>query len=468
MTRAALALGLGVWLTVAATARAALEIYFIDVEGGQATLVITPAGETLLADAGYGGRVGSRDADRILAAAAAAGVTRIDYLLVTHFHPDHAGGVAQLDGRIPIDTFIDYGTPLGEDRMAIGTFRSYEPVRLRGRHLVPAPGDRLPLAGVEARVVSSGGAVLTEPLPGGGNTPAGCDAVEDTPPDGTENYRSIGVMLTLGSFRFLNLGDLSGNTLASLVCPSNLLGTASVYLIAHHGDYDSNLPALYDAVRPRVAIMNNGVRKGGAPEAFATVRQSAVEDLWQLHFSRNEGVVNAPDDFIANVDDGSSAWWLRLTAREDGSFRIVNSRTGFSRDYAGTEPGPAASGSAQAGRAGPTGRRTDPRLQQGYGEGLAPPLSCSTVRGHEHDRRAGPRFLRSGFPCRGAARRCQGRAGRLRPLPPARHEHRCAPEVLGRSARGTGDDARAVSGDRIPQRLRAAAAGPSGAEDHHG
>ena len=129
-----------------------LDIYFIDVEGGQATLIVTPAGETLLIDAGYGGTRGSRDPDRILAAARAAKVDRIDFLLITHFHPDHAGGVPELASRIPIGTFVDYGTPMGTDRMALGVFRAYEPVRGRHEHIRPSPGDRLPLEGLDVDV----------------------------------------------------------------------------------------------------------------------------------------------------------------------------------------------------------------------------------------------------------------------------------------------------------------------------
>lgn len=216
-----------------------LEIFFIDVEGGQSTLILTPAGESLLIDAGYGGR-GGRDPARILEVSRHAGIERIDYLLVTHFHPDHVGGVPELAAQIPIGTFID-------------------------------------------------------------------------------------------------LGDLSGNTLRRLVCPRNLIGSASVYLVAHHGEYDTNLPAVYQALRPRVAVMNNGVTKGGDPASFKTLHaQPVLEDLWQLHESHNPGARNSPPDLIANIDDGegSSAHWIRLVASDDGSFRIVNGRTGFEKSYA--------------------------------------------------------------------------------------------------------------------------------------
>ncbi len=302
-------------------------------EGGASTLIVTPAGQSLLIDAGYGGRAG-RDPSRILAAAADAGITRIDYLLITHFHNDHVGGVPELASRMPIGTFIDYGTPLGTDRMTTRGFQSYEPVRGASPHIVPRPGDLLPLEGIQATVVSAGGALLTTPLAGGGQANAACAGAEDHSEDGTENFRSVGVMLQFGSFRFLALGDLSGNTLTRLVCPTNLLGGTDVYLVAHHGDYDTSVPALYAALRPQAAIMNNGVTKGGSPDAFRILHALPdLEDLWQLHASRNPRSVNSPEELIANVDDGETGYPIRLSAFADGSYRIVNGRTGFGRTY---------------------------------------------------------------------------------------------------------------------------------------
>jgi beta-lactamase superfamily II metal-dependent hydrolase len=328
-----------VLLTTAATsATRSLEIYFIDVEGGQSTLMVTPAGESLLIDAGYGQR-GGRDPDRIMAAVHDAGIERIDYLLVTHFHNDHVGGIPDLAAQIPIGTFIDYGEPLGSDRMATNGFRTYEPVRAEHPLLQPMPGDHLPLTGIETEVVSAGGELISKPLHGAGRKNAACVRVEDHVEDGTENYRSIGVMFRFGAFRFLDLGDLSGNTLTRLACPIDMLGPVSVYLVAHHGDYDTNVPALYAALRPRAAIMNNGLRKGGSPDAFKTLRRTSGPngwemDLWQLHWSANDHALNTPRAFIANLDDGETGHWLKLTANEDGSFAITNSRTGEIKKYA--------------------------------------------------------------------------------------------------------------------------------------
>lgn len=324
-------------LLLAAAPHAAdtLECYFIDVEGGQSTLIVTPAGESLLIDAGYAAREGRRDADRIVAAARFAGLDHIDYLLVTHFHPDHVGGVPELAAQLPIGTFIDYGEPLGTDRMTGRGFAAYAPLRAQGRHLRPRPGDRLPLTGVEVTVVSSDGQVLPSALPGGGQpNETACATVEDQPDDGTENYRSVGVLVRFGAFSLLDVGDLSGNTLATLACPRNLLGHVEAYVVPHHGDYDTNIPALVSALRPRVAIMNNGVHRGGAPEAFRTLHgQPGLEDLWQLHLSHNPGAENSTDALVANVDDGASAFWLSLSADAGGGFRVTNNRNGFSRRY---------------------------------------------------------------------------------------------------------------------------------------
>ncbi len=344
MKRVVVAVTLSVLSLALGEVATTLDIYFIDVEGGQSTLIVTPTGESLLIDAGYGRRIGrgqdtsdtlARDPERILAATRAAHVDHIDYLLITHFHPDHAGGVPELASKIPIGTFIDYGAPLGTDRMATGVYRTYEPARASHPHLVPAPGDRLPIRGIDADIVSVDGLVLSKPIEGAGQENAACSTVEDQEPDGTENFRSLGVRIQFGAFRFLDLGDLMGNTLASTVCPRNLLGEADAYLVPHHGDYDANVPAVLAAVKPRVAIMNNGATKGGDPASFATLhRQPELEDVWQLHASNRQGAANSPDQFIANVDDGQTSHWIKLTATSNGDFTIVNGRTGFTKTYA--------------------------------------------------------------------------------------------------------------------------------------
>jgi competence protein ComEC len=314
-----------------AAAASTLDIYFIDVDGGQSTLIVTPAGESMLIDTGYAGN-GGRDADRIAAAAKAAGVARIDYLLVTHFHGDHAGGVPEVAARLPIRAFVDHDTITPGDRSSQTPFERYAPIRAGGRHLVPRPGDRLPLAGVDVEVVSSDRRVLSRPLPGGGAANAACGPEAPEAAEPVENPRSTGVHLTFGKFRFIDVGDLSGAPLYQLFCPANLIGAVDLYLVPHHGGSDVVYPATF-AVKPRVAIVNNGERKGGSPEGFEALRRvSGLEDVWQLHKSALPGARNFDDARIANLDE-STGYWIKVSASEDGSFTVTNARTGQTIRY---------------------------------------------------------------------------------------------------------------------------------------
>jgi competence protein ComEC len=324
-----------------------LDIYFIDVEGGQATLIVTPTGESLLVDTGFpsdgtftskpGPPEKARDATRILAAARAAGLTRIDYLLITHFHADHDGGVVELARQIPIRTFIDHGSPgPGAEAGVAGTlaaFDEYRAVRAKGHHLEPRPGDRLPVKGIKAVVVSAAGATLGSPLTGAGQPNPACGGVAPPAQETAENPRSTGFRLQFGRFRFLDVGDLSGRPLFALVCPKNLIGQVDAYLVAHHGGDDAGDPSTFDALQARVAIVNNGAMKGGAPVTLAAMHQvKTLEDGWQLHRSRRDGAQNFADDRLANLDETTSHW-IKLSASEDGSFTVTNGRTGATKGY---------------------------------------------------------------------------------------------------------------------------------------
>jgi beta-lactamase superfamily II metal-dependent hydrolase len=335
-------LALAVQLTLAVFAQArTLDIYFIDVEGGQSTLVVTPSGQSLLVDAGFAG-FDNRDPLRILAAVRAAGLTQIDFLLITHFHWDHDGGVPELARRIPIRTFVDHGdldrTPEARAdsdwAVTLDRYNAYRSVLADRPHLKPKPGDRLPLHGVDVTVVSAARATIAEPLPGGGQVTPGCPAAAPAAADPFENPRSTGFVLRFGRFRFLDLGDLSGAPLFSLVCPRTLIGSVDVYLVPHHGAADAAYPATFAALRPRVAVVNNGATKGGAPEAFDNLRRApGLEGAWQLHTSLNTGVVNLPDSQHANLNE-TTAHWIKVSAREDGSFTVTNERTGVTMPFA--------------------------------------------------------------------------------------------------------------------------------------
>ena len=337
MTRLRTAIAAALILCCAVLLRAAdtLDIYFIDVEGGQATLIVTPARESLLVDTGYAGNNG-RDAGRIMAAVRDAGLDDIDYLLITHFHPDHDGGVVELAQQVPIRTFIDHGDfgPDGEKTAnppAIAAYKAYLPVRGKGKHLEPKPGDRLPMKGVDVTFVSSAGETIGKPVHGSGAATPSCPA---SAPEAAnfENTRSTGFHLRFGEFRFIDLGDLAGRPLYSLMCPENKLGRIDAYLVPHHGGDDVSHPAYVAALQPRVAIVNNGETKGGQAKAFEMLRASRLEDVWQLHRSRNPGVVNFADDRIANLDE-TTGHWLKLSASADGAFQLTNQRTGATKNY---------------------------------------------------------------------------------------------------------------------------------------
>ena len=337
----------GAQRATASANREALDIYFVDVEGGQATLIVTPLGRSILVDAGFPGGSGgfdgvpgdpskARDANRILAAAKDAGLTAIDYLIVTHFHADHDGGIPELSQLLPIHAFVDHDRPLPSVESVAGSlaaFDRYAAVRAKGRHIVAKPGETLPLQDVALTFVASAGATIDVP-------PAGTKGSENgpCPPSGfeaqekNENPRSTGFVLQFGRFRFLDVGDLSGPPLFALACPRNLIGHVDAYLVAHHGGVDASQPATLAAFSPRVAILNNGATKGGAPETFAALRREPDTDVWQLHRSENTGAENFSEDRIANLG-ATTAHWPKLRVSRDGSFVLTNARTGSAKKY---------------------------------------------------------------------------------------------------------------------------------------
>jgi beta-lactamase superfamily II metal-dependent hydrolase len=327
----------GVLLLVSAAvspAAKSLEVYFIDVEGGQATLVVAPSGESMLVDTGWAGH-DRRDAGRILAAAKSAGAKKIDYLVITHYHADHAGGVPQLAEKIPIHNFVDHGTSVETGKDADVLFNAYAAFRGKGTHLQVKPGDTIPIKGLDVRVLSSGGDVIEAPLPGAGQPNPECSGFQRHEVDKSENARSVGILIGYGDFRMVDLGDLTWNKEFDLVCPANMIGAVDVYLVSHHGMNMSGSPQLVHALRPRVAIMNNGARKGGSPEIWQTIHDSpGLLDLWQLHFAVPGGKEhNSSDTAIANLDEICEGKWLKLTAHQDGSFSVYNSRNKYERAY---------------------------------------------------------------------------------------------------------------------------------------
>jgi len=346
-----------------------LDVYVIDVEGGNATLFIAPNGESLLIDTGNGGAAAIRDANRILAAVQDAGVTDIDHLITTHYHGDHVGGLGELASRIPIHHFIDHG-PNVQPNATIDPFlqTAYPQLYGKAQHTVAKPGDRISMGGVDVRVVTSAGESIKMPLAGAGTPNPYCAAfkphavnpVSGQPTGNTEDEQSVGSHITFGDFRALHLGDLTWNKEFDLMCPTNRIGTVDLFVVSRHGQPSSNSEVLVHAIRPRVAIMNNGTRKGGQPDAMRILYSAPrLEDLWQIHFSLLSGqeytvpglfVANPFDDQPANLPiaplalppaaagappprhDGA-AYWIKLSAQPDGSFTVTNSRNGFSKSY---------------------------------------------------------------------------------------------------------------------------------------
>lgn len=312
-----------------------LLIYSIDVEGGQATLLVSPSGASLLVDTGWAGN-GGRDADRIQAAMRDAGITRIDHLLITHYHADHVGGVPNLVARVPVAEFLDHGPNREDSQVTRDDYAAYlKAIAGKPRRIVH-PGDTISIPGVSVIVLTADGKHI-EAIPGIKPQPNPYCASEPAwPADPSENARSNGILVTFGRFRFLDLGDLTKAKEIALVCPDNPIPPIDLFLVSHHGMDLSNSHALVDAIHPRVAIMNNGAHKAGMPEAWQTVHDSpGMQALYMLHTAEgSDAAHNSPEALIANpkgsATDGN---YFKVVAWSSGSFSVTNSRTGQTRQY---------------------------------------------------------------------------------------------------------------------------------------
>jgi competence protein ComEC len=345
--------------TVIGQIRTTLDIYVIDVEGGNAVLFVTPAGESVLIDTGNADGA-TRDAARIMDAVRDAGITRIDHLIITHWHADHFGGLAELAKQISIREFIDHG-PNVQPGVAADQFLAnvYPAITKDATRWVAKAGDRLVLKDVDWRIVASAGTVLTSPLPGANARNQDCTTFEPAD-NNAEDPMSVGSYVTFGQFRTVHLGDLTRNMEFKLMCPRPLLPPVQLFLGMHHGQESSNSPVMTHALRPIAAIMNDGTRKGGQPYTMRSIYTSpGFRDLWQVHFSLLSGQeYTTPGLFIANVIDNQpetmpiqpmpapppgpsapppghngKAYWIKTSARLDGTFTVTNARNGFSKTY---------------------------------------------------------------------------------------------------------------------------------------
>jgi competence protein ComEC len=304
-----------------------LEIFFIDVEGGQSTLIVSPSGQSLLIDAGYTDFSG-RDADRIDDAARAAHIKRIDYVLITHHHSDHEGGVPNLLERREVGEFFDPGPSVETSAGQLRTYKAYEEAMTKQQRTVIKAGDTIPVKGLNITVVVAAGAHIE----GGGEANPYCSGIVPEKNELAENARSAGVVVEYGKFRFADFGDLTPNKETALLCPENRVGKIDLFLADHHGGETSK--AIY-GMAPRVAIMNNGPHKGADPKGWKTVEASpGLEDLWQLHYAVANGeAANVRDPFIANLEEHGSGNYLKVTAEASGAFTVYNPRNKLLKKY---------------------------------------------------------------------------------------------------------------------------------------
>jgi competence protein ComEC len=318
---------------VTLSAQKTLDIYWIDAEGGAATLIVTPSGQSLLADSG---NPGDRDAQRIYdVATKQAHLTKIDFLLTTHFHSDHVGGAPALSKLIPIGAYLDHGDSVETKNPADAQrWEAYKTI-VTGNRKSLAVGDTVPLKGVKLDIVSSNGDVLAK----GGDANSYCASAMKKDADPTENARSLGFKLTYGKFTFLDLGDLTWNKELELSCPQNHVGQVTLFQATHHGFFNDNsgAPAHVWALHPQVVIVNNGPRKGLGANAWDTISKSpGLEDTWQVHLSlATDAAHNTAEQKIANAEPTAECKgnFLKASIASDGKYTITNSRNGFSKSY---------------------------------------------------------------------------------------------------------------------------------------
>ena len=365
------------WMASAADKTA--QFYFVDVAHGNATFILSPSGETMLIDAGT-----RRTADRVSDFMKQNGIEKIDYLVITHFEEDHMGGAAPLSEKVKIVNWVDHGESVtygksdewwkgrrqpwfqpGIGKRDVDGMDRYKAARAKGNHIVVKPGDRVPIKGIDAIVVTGGGKNITKPLKGSGQPNAACAQTEPRLEDDAEDGQSLGVLVSVGKFRFINLGDMDWNPSYRLFCPNNLVGKVDVYLITHHGQsfaktYGENLkpapggpdqklyywslsccsPAEVWGLHPRVAVLSMGAEghRAGDDESMKTVEKSpGLEGLWETEkvVGGGEAGHNAPDDFIANLGGPrpEKVPAIKMVAHPDGGFEFTNMRNGFSKSY---------------------------------------------------------------------------------------------------------------------------------------
>jgi competence protein ComEC len=351
-----------------------LKIVSIDVEGGGGTLFVTPEGKSLLIDTGWPSGAGllpspdgaRNSADRIVAAARKLGVSKIDYVIITHYHMDHVGGVFDLAKRIPIGTFIDHGAnaehlkpgevipPDLAGGMPDQLYPKFEALITGHDHIVARPGQVIQIGSLTDTIVASDAVVMSKPLPGAGAKTAACDTAEsksEKPDGGEENTRSVASLLSFGKVKIAMFGDLSWKKERELSCPVGKLGHVNILIATQHGSVISSNPASIADMHPDIAVVGMGGKKGGDEAPIKTIQASpGLMALWQTHESYAHPSLGAADkNMVANLnpppaaiaahakqmftsppDEGHA---IHLDVSKDGKVVVTNDRNGFSKTY---------------------------------------------------------------------------------------------------------------------------------------
>jgi hypothetical protein len=375
MKRQSLLFTLGLFCAAGATGPLAapardpgLQMISIDVEGSGGTLFITPEGRSLLLDTGNApgnpGVTNKETADRLADTIRAFGVTKLDYLLTTHYHSDHVGGFAAFLEKMPVGTIIDHGEnrqpdpspgaapPPGAGRgnapangapqrpriTTQGYYELYLKALAGHKHIIAKPGMALAIGSMKVNFVMADAQPIAKPLPGAGQPNPACEGMPGMANNGgEENARSVSSIITYGKTRIAAFGDLTWDREKDLVCPINRVGKVDVFLVSNHGLPQSNSPALLAALQPIVVIEGNGITKGDDPDRVKTIMESGrVQGFWRLHRNTQHPARDGDTDMIANpVPDLASdrAYNLRLRILKTGSVTVINERNGFNKTY---------------------------------------------------------------------------------------------------------------------------------------
>ena len=322
-----------------------LEIYWVDVDGGAATLIVTPAGESILVDAGENKESHASRIHKV--ASEVAGLKQIDYFVATHWHGDHYGGVSKLNQLMPIKNFYDHGLPnendfstkpdLQRERPLIDIYKKVT----KESSVALEPGDTLPLQQasdgppISIKCLASAGRFLPETAKETkGLSNSFCKEQNSHPKDLTDNAMSIVLLLTYGQFSFLDPGDLTWQMESQLVCPENNIDPVDLFQISHHGLDSSNNPVLIESIKPRVVVINNAPKKGAEPNTMKTLQKiSTIETIWQIHRNSRTGPeLNTKQKYIAN-SEGETGAFIKASVHSDGKFSVQIGESGTLEQY---------------------------------------------------------------------------------------------------------------------------------------